>query len=89
MFIYIVTSNQYRFMDSSLTIKIVAYLFITFIACYFYVENFKSYSLRKKIILGLVILSAISFGVWDIVVSLNSNKNDKAELRDTNKKGRK
>ncbi len=61
----------------SLTVKIVAYLLLTFIGCYFYFENFNSYRTIKKALLGLVILAGVSFGVWDIINSYNDSEEDK------------
>lgn len=66
----------------ALIIKLIAYSFLTFIACYFYVENFKLYTIKKKVVLGIVILFAFSFGVLDILYGANDSKKDKLESKD-------
>jgi|SRR6185437_1380798 len=67
------------------TIKIVAFLLLTFIACYFYFENIKGYTTKKKVWLGIVILLGFLFGIWDIIVTYIEANKDKVELIDTTK----
>jgi hypothetical protein len=66
-----------------LIIKILVFLTLTVLASYFYFENYKNYKLSKLIFLGLIILSAVIFGVWDICNTDSSAKKDKEDLTHT------